>query len=135
EMVGRLNHLLREGPLFLPRHSRGGLSQGDGLHLRPAPTVAVAEASRAGVAVVPLPRPLPARHAGVAVPPAATVAALVSARMNRLVREPDALNAPVRFDEREVETGHGGDRRAPADERAGNRYAPPKLPRHLSTLP
>jgi hypothetical protein len=27
--------------------------------------------------------------------------------MSFLVREPDALNGPVRFDEREVETEHG----------------------------
>ena len=38
-----------------------------------------------------------------------------------LLREPDAANPHVRFDEGEVETGHGEDRRAPADERAGNR--------------
>src|SRR5205823_13760730 len=44
------------------------------------------------------------------------------------------LPPPAWFDEREVETGHGGDRRAPADERASNGYASPKLPRHLSTV-
>ena len=38
-----------------------------------------------------------------------------------LVREPDAGNPPVRFDEREVETEHGEASEAPADERAGNR--------------
>ena len=38
-----------------------------------------------------------------------------------LVREPDAGNPPVRFDEREVETEHGNASEAPADERAGNR--------------
>jgi hypothetical protein len=37
-----------------------------------------------------------------------------------LVREPDAGNPPVRFDEREVETEHGEANEAPADERAGN---------------
>jgi hypothetical protein len=52
-----------------------------------------------------------------------------------LVREPDAVNPPVRFDEREVETKHGKASEAPADERAGNRKALPKPPRHLSTLP
>src|SRR5436853_6547258 len=57
----------------------------------------------------------------------------VDRRVN-LVGEPDAGNLPVRFDERGVETGHGEDRRAPADERAGNCYASPNLPRHLSTL-
>ena len=51
-----------------------------------------------------------------------------------LLGEPDAGDPPVRFDEREVETGHGQARRAPADERAGNSYASPNLPRHLSTL-
>ena len=34
-----------------------------------------------------------------------------------------------------METGHGPASEAPADERAGNRWARPKLPRHLSTLP
>jgi hypothetical protein len=36
-----------------------------------------------------------------------------------LVREPDALVGPVRFDERGEETGHGRDGGTPADERAG----------------
>jgi len=41
----------------------------------------------------------------------------------------------VRFDEREVETEHGGASEAPADERAGKQdRPPPKPPRHLSTL-
>jgi hypothetical protein len=51
-----------------------------------------------------------------------------------LVGEPDALNAHVRFEEGEVETGHGEAREAPATERAGNRLASPKQPRHLPTL-
>ena len=38
-----------------------------------------------------------------------------------LVREPDAGNAPVRFDERGVETEHGEASEAPAAERAGHR--------------
>jgi len=38
-----------------------------------------------------------------------------------LVREPDAGNPHVRFDEREVETGHGKASEAPANERVGNR--------------
>ena len=38
-----------------------------------------------------------------------------------LLREPDAGNPPVRFDERDVETEHGSASEAPADERAGNR--------------
>jgi len=36
-------------------------------------------------------------------------------------REPDAGNPPVRFDERDVKTGHGLASEAPANERAGNR--------------
>jgi hypothetical protein len=36
--------------------------------------------------------------------------------------------------ERAVKTEHGEDRRAPADERAGNCHASPKPPRHRSTL-
>jgi hypothetical protein len=38
-----------------------------------------------------------------------------------LLREPDAANPHVRFDERDVETEHGPATEAPADERAGNR--------------
>jgi hypothetical protein len=37
------------------------------------------------------------------------------------VREPDAGNPHVRFDEREVETEHGAANEAPANERAGHR--------------
>src|SRR5207244_529331 len=66
-------------------------------------------------------------------------APLVRCRRERtheaFVREPDALNVHVRFDEGEVETGQGEAREAPATERAGNRLAPPKPPRHLPTLP
>ncbi len=39
--------------------------------------------------------------------------------MNGLVREPDAGNPPVRFDEREVETEHGLASEAPTNERVG----------------
>ena len=38
-----------------------------------------------------------------------------------LLREPDAANPHVRFDERGVETDHGGNSEAPATERVGNR--------------
>ena len=38
-----------------------------------------------------------------------------------LLREPDAGDLPVRFDERDVETEQGELSEAPADERAGNR--------------
>jgi hypothetical protein len=37
-----------------------------------------------------------------------------------LLREPDAGNLHVRFDERDVETEYGRDTEAPATERAGN---------------
>ena len=50
------------------------------------------------------------------------------------VGEPDAGNPHVRFDERDVETGHGGAIEAPPDERGGNSQAAPKLPRHIPTL-
>ena len=43
----------------------------------------------------------------------------MSERVNRLVRKPDAGKRPVRFDERDVETGHGRDDGTPANERAG----------------
>ena len=46
---------------------------------------------------------------------------LAQALKKNLVREPDAGNPQVRFDEREVETEYGGDTEAPATERVGNR--------------
>src|SRR5438132_12115881 len=52
-----------------------------------------------------------------------------------LLREPDAGNPPVRFDERDVETKQGGILRHRPSERPGNRYARPTPPRHVSTLP
>jgi hypothetical protein len=55
-------------------------------------------------------------------------------RCANLVGEPDAGNLPVRFDEREVETGQGkllGHRQPKGPV---TRKASPKLPRHLSTL-
>jgi len=51
-----------------------------------------------------------------------------------LVRKPGAGKPPARFDERGVETEHGGASEAPANKRAGNRYAEPKPLRHTSTL-
>ena len=42
-------------------------------------------------------------------------------RLEKPVGEPDAANPPVRFDEREVETGYGGASEAPTDERVGHR--------------
>ena len=38
-----------------------------------------------------------------------------------LLREPDAANPHVLFDERDVETEHGGTSEARPDERVGNR--------------
>ena len=38
-----------------------------------------------------------------------------------LLREPEAGNPHIRFDERDVETEHGEASEAPANERAGNR--------------
>ena len=54
----------------------------------------------------------------------------------RLLREPDALVAPVRFDERDVETEQGPASEAPADERAGKRIGRtyPTAP-HLDSTP
>jgi len=51
-----------------------------------------------------------------------------------LVREPDAGNPPVRFDEGGVETEHGTATKAPATERVGQRLCPPAPPHHTSTL-
>ena len=58
----------------------------------------------------------------------------VNALWKSLVREPDAGEPHVRFDERGAETEHGVTRKAPADERAGNRQAAPKPPRRIPTL-
>jgi len=55
-------------------------------------------------------------------------------RSRVLVREPDAGDPHVRFDERDVETEHGTASEALATERARNKYAAPKPPRHVSTL-
>jgi hypothetical protein len=50
-----------------------------------------------------------------------------------LVREPDAPNAPVRFDEGECGNGdHGSAAQALPNERGGNRYAGPNV--HRATL-
>jgi hypothetical protein len=46
-------------------------------------------------------------------------AALHAKSVSSLLREPDAANPHVRFDEREVETEQGRDTEAPATERAG----------------
>jgi GT2 family glycosyltransferase len=54
--------------------------------------------------------------------------------MSSLVREPDAGNPPVRFDEREVETGHGETFGHRQPKGPATRKAPPNPPRHLSTL-
>ena len=52
-----------------------------------------------------------------------------------LVREPDAVNRPVRFDEREVETEHGMRLLRHRRGNPENGIMPkPKPPRHLSTL-
>ena len=52
-----------------------------------------------------------------------------------LVREPDAGDLHVRFDEREVETDHGRTTKAPPDERAEKHMWVLEPPRHISTLP
>ncbi len=49
------------------------------------------------------------------------VSETVQAFRRNLVREPDAGNPQVRFDEREVETEHGKASEAPTTERVGNR--------------
>src|SRR5882724_1958437 len=48
------------------------------------------------------------------------------AKARSLIREPDAGDLPVRFDERDVETESGLNHKAPPDERGGNRYVLPK---------
>ena len=55
---------------------------------------------------------------GVSAPPPSL--RLVHAFRKNLVREPDAGNPHVRFDERGRETEHGDVREAPATERAGH---------------
>jgi hypothetical protein len=48
---------------------------------------------------------------------------------------PDTAISPVRLDERDVETEHGGGGEVPANERAGHGQARAKPPRHIPTLP
>lgn len=86
--------------------SHGGLTQGDSPRLPQAASVAGAEAQGAGVEMVTLLGPLPARDAGPDSAAAAPHESFVRVGVGP-VREPDALNAPVRFDERGVETEHG----------------------------
>ena len=52
-----------------------------------------------------------------------------------LVGEPDAANPHVRFDERGVETEHGGILGHRQPKGPATRKATPKPPRHSSTLP
>jgi len=122
------------GQLFLPGDGHARLSQGDSPRLPLAPPVVGEEVQRAGVEMVTLFGPLPARDAGSAAAPATASLAFACARMMRLVREPDAAIPHVRFDEREVETASWDDTRAPATDRAGNMQGVPRRPRHLSTL-
>jgi len=55
-------------------------------------------------------------------------------RLKMPVGEPDALNAPVRFDERGVETEQGGTFGHRQPKGPATRKALPKPPRHSSTL-
>ena len=50
------------------------------------------------------------------------------------VREPDAGNPHVRFDERDVETEHGSARLGTGNRKGRQRLCAPKPPRHISTL-
>jgi hypothetical protein len=53
-------------------------------------------------------------------------ARLAWAKGRGLVREPDAGEPPVRFDERDAKRSHGYTTKAPTSERSGNRYVQPK---------
>ena len=50
------------------------------------------------------------------------------------VREPDAGDPHVRFDERDVETEHGSARLGTGNRKGRQRLCAPKPPRHISTL-
>ena len=87
-----------------------------------------------GPGSTPIPRQSSRTRVRAAEPRPVSASSLVGETMN-LVREPDAGNPPVRFDEREVETEHGmrlmRHRRGNPD----NGIMPkPNPPRHLSTL-
>ncbi|MEI8376218.1 MAG: hypothetical protein WCJ35_25640, partial [Planctomycetota bacterium] len=66
-------------------------------------------------------RRLPLANAAKPIVQVETSSSLLVGETMNLVREPDAVNPPVRFDEREVETEHGEASEALADERASNR--------------
>ena len=103
----------------------------------PAPPTVVCQAQGPGPGIFTLPGPLSVPDPGAVPAPACRTRPTVSARVNRLVREPGAGNPPARFDERGVETGHGRDGGTPAVRKGGptgENKLRPKLPRHTSTL-
>src|SRR5262249_6770112 len=72
----------RLGELLLPGDGHGGLRQGDSPCLPSAPSVAGAEVQSAGVEMVTLLGPLPARGAGAAAAPATAARLLACERMS-----------------------------------------------------
>ena len=96
----------RMGQLLLLRNLHPGVPDRASAHLPPGPSVAAAEIRGRWARIPPVSRQLSGARAWTAEPDSISSPPLVGENMT-LVREPDAGNPPVRFDEREVETEHG----------------------------
>ena len=122
-MVGRLNRMLRGWANYFSLGPVSRAYRAVDRHARePAPPVVVSEAQGVGTGNHTLsPDEYLYDRLGLVELQAATAQLPVGETRDILVREPDAGNPPVRFDEREVETEHGWASEAPANERAGNR--------------
>ena len=123
----------RVGQLLLLRNLHPGVCDRAQAHPPPGPSVAAEEIQAYRSRIPPVSRQPPGARARAAEPHSIPTPSLVGDTLT-LVREPDAGNPPVRFDEREVETEHGELVRHRQAKAPDNGYAEPKPPRHLSTL-
>jgi hypothetical protein len=96
------------GELLLPGACQPGLSSDRSARVSSAASVVVCEAQGAGSWGGTLPGQIPVPNFANSKAGVAHENHLASESLNCLVREPDAGNPPVRFDEREVETEQGG---------------------------
>ncbi len=94
------------GQLLLLRNLHLGVFHREPSRQSPGPSVAMPQVRDQGAGIRQISRQLSGAQAWIAEPHSLPASSLVGETMN-LVREPDAGNPPVRFDEREVETEHG----------------------------
>ena len=96
----------RVGQLLLLRNLHLGVPPRASARVPSGPSVVTKEVREQGAGMQPISRKLSRTRVWPAEHPETSPSLLVGETMN-LVREPDAGNPPVRFDEREVETEHG----------------------------